>query len=149
MVPSDAPVPPSHQDMPEECIDEYNEARDIVARSPRAASALLRLAVQKLMIVLGQDGENIHDNIGALVEDGLPIQIQQALDYCRVVGNHAVHPGTIDFKEAPVIAYRLFDMFNFIIEDRISKPKHIQALYESIPEGARDGIRQRDNKDTE
>ena len=45
IVPSEAPVPPAHQDLPDECIQEYQEARDIVARSPRAASALLRLSV--------------------------------------------------------------------------------------------------------
>ncbi len=41
VVPSEAPVTPPHKDLPESCIEEYNEARDIVSRSPRAAAALL------------------------------------------------------------------------------------------------------------
>jgi hypothetical protein len=90
IVPSEAPVPPPHVDMPESCIPEYNEARDIVARSPRAAAALLRLCVQRLMVELGEKGKNINDDIGALVKKGLPVEVQQALDYCRVVGNNGV-----------------------------------------------------------
>jgi hypothetical protein len=148
IVPSEAPVPPAHQDMPEECIDEYDEARDIVSRSPKAASALLRLAVQKLMIVLGEDGKNINKDIGSLVKKGLPEQVQQALDYCRVVGNHAVHPGEIDLNDTPDIAHNLFSMINFIVEDRISRPKHIKNLYEKLPEGARAAIEKRDEENS-
>lgn len=70
VVPSEAPVAPPHQDLPESCLSEYNEARDIVSKSPRAAAALLRLAVQKLMIELGEKGKNINNDIGSLVEKG-------------------------------------------------------------------------------
>lgn len=146
IVPSEAPVPPAHNDMPADCIDEYNEARDIVARSPRAASALLRLAVQKLMVVLGESGKNINNDIGDLVKKGLPVQVQQALDYFRVVGNNAVHPGEIDLNDTPEIAHNLFEMINFIVEDRISRPKHIQQLYEKLPEGARNAVEKRDKE---
>lgn len=146
IVPSGSPVPPVHQDMPEDCISEYNEARDIVAISPKAASALLRLAVQKLMVALGEDGEHINKNIGSLVKKGLPVQVQQALDYCRVVGNHAVHPGEIDLNDTPDIAHNLFSMINFIVEDRISRPLEMQRLYEKLPEGARAAIEKRDKQ---
>ena len=63
IVPSEAPVPPPHQDIPVSCIEEYNEARDIVARSPRAAAALLRLCLQKLVKELGEKGKNIPSNV--------------------------------------------------------------------------------------
>ncbi|ADN09219.1 DUF4145 domain-containing protein [Sulfurimonas autotrophica] len=88
IVPSEAHVAPPHQDLPESCILEYNEARDIASRSPRAAAALLRLAVQKLMVELGEKGKNINTDIGSLVSKGLPVEVQQALDYCRVIGNN-------------------------------------------------------------
>ncbi len=146
IVPSEAPVPPPHSDLPAVCIDDYTEARDIVARSPKAASALLRLAVQKLMIVLGEEGKNINSDIGKLVQKGLPVQVQQALDYCRVVGNNSVHPGEIDLDDTPEIAHNLFSMINFIVEDRIERPKHIQSLYEKLPEGARNAIEERDKE---
>ncbi len=149
IVPSEAPVPPAHHDMPSECVAEYQEARDIVAVSPRAAAALLRLALQKLMVVLGEKGKNINDDIKHLVEKGLPVQVQQALDYCRVVGNNAVHPGEIEINDTPEIAHNIFAMINFIIEDRISRPKHIESLYSKLPEDARKAVEKRDGQEKE
>ena len=144
IVPSEAPVPPPHVDMPENCIPEYNEARDIVARSPRAAAALLRLCVQRLMVELGEKGKNINDDIGALVKKGLPIEVQQALDYCRVVGNNGVHPGEIELTDNPQISHSLFEMLNFIVEDRITRPKKVAELYSILPEGALRAVEKRD-----
>ncbi|MDF0379362.1 DUF4145 domain-containing protein [Methylophilus sp. YYY-1] len=146
MIPSEAPVPPAHPDLPASCVEEYVEARNIVAQSPKAAAALLRLALQKLMVELGEKGKNINDDIGSLVAKGLPIQVQQALDYCRVVGNNAVHPGEINLNDTPEIAHNLFAMMNFIVEDRISRPKQIATLYAQLPEGARKAIEDRDIK---
>lgn len=149
IVPSDSPVPPSHPDLPESCEAEYEEARSVFGRSPRAATALLRLAVQKLMAELGQSGENINNDIKSLVASGLPIQVQKALDFCRVVGNNAVHPGEIDLNDTPDIAQNLFSMINFIVEDRITRPKEIDELYSQLPEGARDAVQKRDGDDNE
>jgi len=144
IIPADSPVEPAHTDMPEEIRTEYDEARSVFGRSPRAAAALLRLAVQKLMPALGQKGENINDDIKSLVAQGLPIEVQQALDYCRVIGNNAVHPGEIDLSDTPEMAQNLFAMINFIVEDRISRPRRVQALYDRLPEKAREAIAKRD-----
>ncbi|MCP4648597.1 MAG: DUF4145 domain-containing protein [PVC group bacterium] len=147
IVPFEAPVPPPHTDIPQRCISEYNEARDIVARSPRAAAALLRLCIQKLMSELGEKGKNINEDIGELVKKGLPIEVQQALDFCRVIGNNAVHPGEIELSDNPDIAYSIFEMINFIVEDRITRPNKIASLYKTLPEGALNAITKRDNKE--
>ncbi len=146
VIPADVPIPFAHSEMPEECRGDYNEAREIVVKSPKAASALLRLALQKLMVALGQKGKNINDDIGNLVKDGLPVKVQQALDICRVVGNNAVHPGEIAIDDTPEIAHNLFEMMNFIIEDRIARPKQIQTLYDQLPESARLAVEKRDGK---
>ena len=146
VVPAEAPVEPPHEDLPEDCIAEYTEAREIFARSPRAAAALVRLCIQKLMPHLGEKGKNINDDIKGLVAKGLPVMVQQALDYCRVVGNNAVHPGEIDLNDTPEVAHRLFEMTNFIVEDRITRPREVAELYGKLPEETRQAIEQRDGK---
>jgi len=146
IVPSEAPVEPAHPDLPQDCLADYNEARDIFSRSPRAAAALLRLCIQKMMPHLGEEGKNINADIKSLVSKGLPVLVQQALDYCRVVGNNAVHPGEINLNDAPDVAQRLFEMINFIVEDRITRPKEIAELYSKLPPESRQAIERRDEK---
>lgn len=142
--PNQSTTPMAHPEMPTPCLDDYNEAREILAISPRSAAALIRLAIQKLMIELGEKGKNINDDIKSLVEKGLPVQVQQALDYCRIVGNNAVHPGEINLDDSPEIAQNLFTMINLIVEDRIAKPKQIDEFYNRLPQSARDAIENRD-----
>ena len=146
IVPSEAPVEPPHPDLPADCQLDYAEARDIFTRSPRAAAALLRLCIQKLLLHLGESGKNINDDIKSLVDKGLPSLVQKALDYCRVVGNNAVHPGEIDLNDTPEIAAKLFQMINFIVEDRITRPKEIESLYAELPAEARAAIDKRDKR---
>lgn len=136
----------ANSDLPDDIKNDYNEAKDIVNISPRGAAALLRLAVQKLCIHLGEKGKNINDDIESLVKKGLPKTMQQALDSVRVVGNNAVHPGTIDLNDKIEIAYALFGFVNVICEVLISQPKKIQEFYEkNIPENIRNGIEKRDS----
>ena len=136
----------ANDDLPDDIKNDYNEAKNILNISPRGAAALLRLAVQKLCIHLGEKGKNINDDIESLVKKGLPKTMQQALDSVRVVGNNAVHPGTIDLNDKIEIAYALFGFVNVICEVLISQPKKIQEFYEkNIPEGIRNGIEKRDS----
>lgn len=136
----------ANSDLPDDIKNDYNEAKDIVNISPRGAAALLRLAVQKLCIHLGEKGTNINDDIKSLVKKGLPQTMQQALDSVRVVGNNAVHPGTIDLNDNIEIAYALFGFVNIICEMLISQPKKVKEYYERhIPENIRNGIEKRDS----
>lgn len=137
-----APMP--HLEMPEAVRNDYEEARSIASESPRGAAALLRLSIQKLTAHLGESGKNINDDIGALVKKGLPIEIQQALDIVRVIGNNAVHPGELSEEDVGEVASALFELINQIVEDRIARPKKLAALFDKLPEGARKAIEKRD-----
>jgi hypothetical protein len=140
-----APLP--NADMPEDVKQDYEEARSIVATSPRGAAALLRLAVQKLCKHLGEPGENINTDIKSLVAKGLPEAVQQALDSVRVVGNNAVHPGQIDFTDNAGVASGLFAMLNFICENRITQPKMISQFYQAtVPAETQGHINRRDGR---
>lgn len=143
IVPSDAPVPTPHRLMPDECKAVYEEGREIAAKSPKAAAALIRLTLQLLMKALGEKGDHIDKDIQSLVDKGLDTHIQEALDYCRVVGNHAVHPGVIQLDDDPNIAYMLFEMINLIVEDRIARPARVRAAVAKLPEEARNKIEAR------
>ncbi len=132
-------------DMPPDVAEDYNEARATLPTSARASAALLRLAVQKLCKDLGQPGENLNEDIAALVKAGLRPQIQQALDVVRVIGNNAVHPGELDVKDNPDSAMALFGLVNMIVQVMITEPKQVTELYSKLPEGALKAIEKRDS----
>lgn len=137
-------------DLPESVKQLYNEAGLIYNQSPRAACALLRLAIDRLCNELGETDRDINKNIGALVEKGLPKKVQQALDFVRVVGNKAVHPGVIAFDvDDTNTAKTLMRLINMIGQSMITDPKEIEDMYNQLPESAKESIERRDgNKDS-
>jgi hypothetical protein len=143
--PSGGAAPLPSPDMPEDVKQDYEEARSILSISPRAAAALLRLAVQRLCKHLGQPGENINADIAALVRQGLPVQLQKALDSLRVAGNNAVHPGQLDIYDSADLATRLFGLLNIIVDNQITQPKAIDELYGvTVPPETQQHIARRD-----
>ncbi|MFN7168003.1 MAG: DUF4145 domain-containing protein [Pannonibacter sp.] len=135
---------PANPDMPDDIRRDYDEASKILMQSPRGSAALIRLAIQKLCKFLGESGENINSDIANLVKSGLNIQVQQALDVVRVIGNNAVHPGQIDLRDDHATAASLFKLINLIVEKTISEPKHVAEIYDSLPESAVRAIEKRD-----
>jgi hypothetical protein len=138
--------PPHHSDMPEDIARDYDEARTILKMSPRGAAALLRLCVQKLCDELEQKGKTIDAAIAALVAKGLDPLISQALDTVRVIGNEAVHPGTMDLNDNQETALKLFGLVNMIVYRMISHPKQVKALYGTLPPEKREAIDRRNAK---
>lgn len=51
----------------------------------------------------------------------------------RVVGNEAVHPGTIDLKDDRDTALRLFSLVNAIADQMITHPNVVQEMYDQLP----------------
>ena len=136
--------PNAHHDMPEHIASIYEEARTIGSQSPRASAALLRLALQHLVTELAGEHKSVDKAIGTLVKDGLPTRVQKAMDALRVVGNNAVHPGEIDLDEQPETLDALFSLLNFVVDDRITKPKQIDDVYSALPASALAAIERRD-----
>ncbi|MDO9266805.1 MAG: DUF4145 domain-containing protein [Sulfurimonas sp.] len=137
---------PSHEDMPQEIKSLYDEALSVVDLSPKAAGALLRLAMQHLMPLIGANTGKLDKDIAKLVSEGLPEQVKQALDYCRVIGNNAVHPNEINLDDTPEMAHTMFEMINFIVEEKIAKPNRIKEMFNKLPSGAIASIEKRDAK---
>jgi hypothetical protein len=135
-----------NQDLPEDIIHDFNEARSIIGESPRGAAALLRLCVQKLCVHLKEKGKSIDEDIASLVAKGLNPLVQKSLDIVRVVGNDSVHPGVIDLNDNRDIANELLALINSIADQMISHPKNVEALYGKLPENKRKAIEKRDKK---
>ncbi|WP_175753086.1 DUF4145 domain-containing protein [Burkholderia ambifaria] len=142
--PEIAPSIMPNADLGDEVKADFIEARSILGTSPRGAAALLRLAVQKLCIQLGESGKNIDSDIASLVKKGLSPKIQRALDIVRVVGNESVHPGELDVRDDVETATKLLTLVNLVAEQMISHPREIDSLYEKLPASKREAIERRD-----
>lgn len=124
----------------------YNEARAVVNDSPRAAAALIRLALQLLCKDLGGKGKNINEDIKTLVARGLDSRVQKAMDTLRVVGNNGAHPGEINLNENREKVIKMFDIINFIAQKMITEPSELDRFFDDLPEGVKRAIDSRDKK---
>jgi hypothetical protein len=98
-----------------------------------------------MCVHLGQPGKDINADIKTMVQAGeMPAEVQEAADALRVIANNAVHPGEIDLRDDAETATGLFSLLNFIVDQRISQPKKRKALFNMLPEGARQAIENRD-----
>jgi hypothetical protein len=96
---------------------------------------------------VAEKGDNINDDIASLVKKGLSPLVQKSLDVVRVVGNEAVHPGTLDLRDNRDVASTLFRLVNLIAEQMISHPKHVNDIYENVvPDTKKAQIERRDAK---
>lgn len=146
LFPLASPAPLPNGDLPDDVKVDYLEARDIVARSPRGAAALLRLAIDKLCIHLGAKGDNLNTRIGDLVRRERIPELQKALDAVRIVGNEAVHPGELDLRDDQETAEALFFLVNEIAAETISKKNRINQIYNMLPESKLEQIEKRDSR---
>ena len=145
--PTNATASLPHDDMPEDVKQDYLEARDITNRSPRAAAALLRLALEKLLSHLRSKKGGINEAIGDLVQQGkISGDVTRVADVLRIIGNDSVHPGKMDDGDRAEITSKLFEFLNFFVYETITRPKEIESMYSMLPEGALKGVEKRDGK---
>jgi len=138
-----------HLDMPDTVKELYNEARDIAWKSPRAAAALLRLALEKLTEELWETNWKLNTRIGNLKKKWLPEKAIQALDIVRITANEwGSHLGQIDLtgSDNADLVNQLFFLLNFIVEHVITVNNQLDAMYAALPEDKKKGIENRDNQ---
>ncbi len=141
--PRKSTVAPPNEDLSSEIKGLYEEAQLIFPDSARASAALLRLCVENLCRELGLSG-TLNKCIKELVRRGVSERVQQAADYCRVIGNESVHPGQIDFgDEAETVEY-LFHLVNDIADEMLTKPRKLKEKYSSLPSEKLRQIEKRD-----
>lgn len=147
--PSGSNIPMPHTDMPESVKEIYNEAREIASKSPRAAAALLRLALEKLTEELWETNWKLNTRIGNLKKKWLPEKAIQALDIVRITANEwGSHLGQINLtgSDNADLVNQLFFLLNFIVEHVITVNNQLDAMYAALPEDKKKGIENRDNQ---
>jgi len=145
--PDQVSIPPASFDMPNNVLKDYQEAASVLSRSPRSSAALLRQALQKLMVHLGEDGKNIDRNIRSLSEkEKLPAMIIKVADTMRLTGNDSVHPGEMLDEDRDFIANQMFGLLNLIVYNAITQPQEIENMYLMTPEKKRKAAEEKDAK---
>ncbi|MDE8674688.1 DUF4145 domain-containing protein [Priestia aryabhattai] len=141
--PQNLNVEPPNPDMPKDIESLYNEARSIAHLSPRSAAALLRLALEKLLICLGAQKGTIDSMIQSLIKKDIISpsgHVRKALDTIREIGNAGVHPTSIDLDENPKASFALFKVINFVVEKMITDQKTMDEIYNYIPKEKREKL---------
>lgn len=134
---------PPNPDLSDRIKRNYQEAGAILDLSPRGAAGLLRICIEQLCEDLKAKGEKLDQKIADLVARGLPVEVQQALDVVRVIGNDAVHPGQMDLSDDRATASSLFRWVNYIAERMISEPNRLREAFETLPANKLRGIEDR------
>ena len=131
-------VKPPNQDLPEDIKKLYEEAASILHKSPRAATAVLRVALEKLCQEKGKQNLSLNENIALLIKNKeIPEILEKAMNTIRVFGNNAAHPGKINFDgmDSPDVARKLFKIINIIADRWITDEREVHELYEeTVPE---------------
>ena len=101
--------------------EDFADAAAILNKSPREATALMRVCIQKLVPLLKQDGNYLNDYMSSLVRKGLEVEIQQAMEVLQVLRNEAGQPTKLETQEDKEMALRFFDSLKAVLERRIVK----------------------------
>ncbi|MCW2725610.1 MAG: hypothetical protein JWN35_2531 [Frankiales bacterium] len=132
---------PAHPEMPVAARQLYDEARSAATASPRAAVALLRLAVDVLMreVVPGSRDKPLAAVIGQATSMGLTHGVRVALDVLRAHGSDAAHPVQLILNEADAAGKiaGLCTQLNLVVEQLVSIPRQQREALASMPESVR------------
>jgi hypothetical protein len=122
---------PASPDLPASLQATHAEARDIAARSPRSAAALLRTLVEQLAAELGYANGTLYERIQRMSDDGkVPATVVLGMDAVRSAGNQAVHEGTLpDVTDSDLeTVLLLFGIVEDIVAAAITRPRQIEEL---------------------
>lgn len=140
-------APKRSEDLPPVVAALYDEAAAVLPHSRRAAAALCRAAMEQLARQLTPELPPTVKLDGRLVALSKTVSSAtlQALNIVRHVGNTALH-GEKDGDQSAVmyldeddssIAEVFFLAINTLADERITQPRRIQEMYETLPENVR------------
>ena len=121
-----------NEDLTNEQKQLFNEAKDIFDKSPKAAGALLRCVIERILRDKFQ--EHSQSLLGSILKDKniqneLGHEIIQLCETCRLIGNDASHSSLIIYEdESKQEVELLFELINAIAEELLSKPRKRQEM---------------------
>lgn len=140
LIPRKMTVPDPSDDVPDNVKAIYIEAGKVLRDSPRASGALMRIALELLLQKINNNSLGLNDNVNKLIESKIPEELIKALTILRVNGNDIMHTGEIIIFEKREDVIYLFDLFNMIVDELITRPKKLNEAYNKIPESKRKQI---------
>ena len=146
LLPRQMTVPEPSEDVPQKIKKIYIEAGKVLIDSARASGALMRLALEQLLQEINKNDLKLNENVKKLMEIGVPDQLIKALTILRVNGNDIMHTGEIKILQKKEDVLYLFELFNMIVEELITRPKRLNESYGKIPETIRKQIEDDANK---
>ena len=122
-----------NQHMPTDAQDIFREAQGIINASPRAACAMLRVCVERMVNARKPQGKNLAEKTESL---NLPDNMRKLANVCRLVGNDAVHSNAINFSvgsdEALAVSEALTRFANRLADELFGMQEEADALEERI-----------------
>lgn len=147
---SDMAIAKPSEDLPEDVLELYLEAAAVLPHSKRAAAALCRAALERLVKHLTTDlpeNAKLHGRLLAL-RDRVSSSTIKALTIVRHTGNTALHGQQDDDQSAVIyldendesIAGVFFTAINALVDELITKPREVDELFQTLPEGVRRSV---------
>lgn len=122
-----------NEDLTNEQKQLFNEAKDIFDISPKAAGALLRCVIERILRDKFQ-AKHSQSLLGTIlndanVKDELGHDIIQLCETCKLIGNDASHSSLMIYEdESKQEVELLFELINAIAEELQSKPRKRQDM---------------------
>lgn len=122
-----------NEDLTNEQKQLFNEAKDIFDKSPKAAGALLRCVIERILRdkFQGKLGQSL---LGKILNDEevkkeLGGELIEMCNACKLIGNDAAHSSLIIYEdESKQEVELLFELINAIAEELLSKPRKRQEM---------------------
>lgn len=112
--------------MPEGVRKLFDDARAVGRQSPRAAVALMRVALEKLIPGAG----TLYTRITSIATGA---HVQRIMDLVRVIGNAALHDDEeVEFDPGPDVAAKLMELMNILIDVHLQE-RPMQELRSILP----------------
>jgi hypothetical protein len=141
--PRDATDPEPKLDASSGARRENEEASHTLDASPRGAAVFLRSAMEKLCKELGEREESSGPEAAPLVQEEVDARVQKVLDAMRIIESNAVPLDHVGVSDIRATAEALSGLVNLICEKMIIEPRHLQALYAKVRDGAQSAFDER------